>query len=97
MLAWASRDDDGVGLRWLDAAGPDRRATSFAVYRVEGRDRSIDVDDAANLIATVRAERAVVQRFVDTTAEPGRQYSYVVTALDRIWNESAPSKARIAR
>lgn len=87
------RGDAGVVLQWQDAAPPSRRATSFAVYRVEG-DGEIDVEDATALIATVRAGAGVVQRFVDDSAEAGRSYAYAVTALDRVWNESAPSRTR---
>ncbi|WP_448005914.1 glycoside hydrolase family 10 protein [Agromyces bauzanensis] len=84
----------GVEVQWTDAAQPDRRATSFAVYRVEGRVDTIDIDVAANLVATRRAEPGVVQRFLDESAEPAREYTYAVTALDRVWNESAPGGVR---
>ncbi|MET4158722.1 family 10 glycosylhydrolase [Agromyces sp. PvR057] len=92
VLALAHRAHDGARLVWLDAARPNRRATSFAIYRVEGRVRSIDVEDAANLVATVRAQDGVRQEWADAAADPDRAYTYVVTALDRVWNESAPSR-----
>ena len=94
VLARAEHVAGGVEVQWSDAAQPDRRATSFAVYRVDGRVDAIDVEDAANLMATRRAEPGVVQRFLDTAAEPGREYTYAVTALDRVWNESAPGGVR---
>ncbi len=50
-----ARVGGACALQWLDAAPPRRRATSFAVYRVEGDASAIDVEDAANLIATLRA------------------------------------------
>ncbi|HET8895675.1 MAG TPA: family 10 glycosylhydrolase [Protaetiibacter sp.] len=96
VLGEPERTGEGVALQWSDAAPPRDRATSFAVYRVEG-DGGVDVEDATALIATVRAGTGVVQRFVDTSAQPGRAYSYAVTALDRVWNESAPSRVRTAR
>lgn len=92
LLALSYRADDGARLVWLDAVRPNRRATSFAIYRVEGRARSIDVEDAANLVATVRAHDSVRQEWTDAAADPDRTYTYVVTALDRVWNESAPSR-----
>jgi uncharacterized lipoprotein YddW (UPF0748 family) len=95
VLANAVHGADGVRLQWSDAAPPAERATSFAIYRVDGRAGAIDVEDATNLLATRRAEPGVVQRFVDSTAEAGREYTYAVTALDRLWNESAPSRARV--
>jgi hypothetical protein len=36
-----------------------------------------------------------VQRYVDTSAEAGVAYSYAVTALDRVWNETAPSRVKV--
>ena len=93
VLTDPERTGEGVVLQWSDAAPPRDRATSFAVYRVEG-DGGVDVEDATALIATVRAASGVVQRFVDASAQPGRSYSYAVTALDRVWNESAPSRTR---
>ncbi|QTX05516.1 glycoside hydrolase family 10 protein [Agromyces archimandritae] len=98
VLARATRRGAGVELQWSDAVPPSRRATSFAVYRADGAGIAVDVEDAANLLGTVRAASGVVQRFVDETAAPGRAYRYAVTALDRVWNESAPSAVkRVAR
>ena len=95
VLANAVHGTGGVTVQWSDAAPPTKRATSFAIYRVEGRADAIDVEDAVNLVATRRATPGVVQRFVDETAVPGREYTYAVTALDRIWNETAPSGVRV--
>ncbi|WP_173923547.1 glycoside hydrolase family 10 protein [Agromyces sp. Marseille-P2726] len=94
VLAEAKVVEGGVALQWADAAPPSVRATSFAVYRADGRVSDIDVEDAGNLVATVRAQHGVVQRFVDTSAAAGAEYTYAVTALDRVWNESAPSRVR---
>ncbi|MFF2369837.1 glycoside hydrolase family 10 protein [Agromyces sp. NPDC058110] len=97
VLALAHRSGDGAHLVWLDAIRPNRRATSFAIYRVEGRAATVDTDAAANLVATVRAADAVRQEWVDTSAVAGTRYTYVVTALDRVWNESAPSRPASVR
>ncbi len=35
-----------------------------------------------------------MQDWVDETALTGSRYTYVVTALDRLWNESRPSQVR---
>lgn len=95
VLANAVHGTGGVTVRWSDAAPPTARATSFAIYRVDGHAQAIDVEVASNLVATRRAEPGVVQRFVDATAEPGAVYTYAVTALDRVWNETAPSGVRV--
>ncbi|MHA7135143.1 glycoside hydrolase family 10 protein [Oerskovia turbata] len=96
VLANARRVPEGVRLHWNDT-GPQRtRATSFAIYRVEGEARRVDVEDATNLVASVRSSGHVVQDWVDETALAGRRYTYAVTALDRLWNESRPSGVRTA-
>ncbi|SCL20359.1 Uncharacterized lipoprotein YddW, UPF0748 family [Micromonospora nigra] len=91
--------DDGVALRWrqpADGRGPFGTATSYAIYRLDGTtvaDRC-DLADAAHLVDTVRATSGAAQSWVDTTAEPGRRYTYHVTALDRVANESPASPPR---
>jgi uncharacterized lipoprotein YddW (UPF0748 family) len=56
------------------------KGTSYAVYRC-GR------GEPSRLLGTVRG-----QTYVDRTAEPGRRYVYLVTALDRLWHESRPAR-----
>jgi len=94
VLASVRRTGDGVDLHWNDTGPRRTAATSFAVYRVEGATRSVDVEDPANLLATVRGDGHVVQHWTDRTAAPGTRYTYAVTALDRVWNESRPSGVR---
>lgn len=91
------RSADGVELRWIDAQPPSKRATSFAIYRFEGkRDLSAcDFQDASGLIAHVRSDGSATQEWVDTTAETGKFYTYAVSGLDRLSNESAPSHERV--
>ena len=77
----------------------DRTTTSYAVYRLEDvRSRVSAGDcrlaDATNLVATTRAA-GWAQTWTDATAQPGHRYTYVVTALDRSGNESAPSQADV--
>ncbi|MFI2293266.1 family 10 glycosylhydrolase [Isoptericola sp. NPDC019571] len=95
-LTHARRERDGVRLRWVDAAPHRRRATSFAVYRAAGDRVPVDVEDATQLLGTVRSDGHVLQSFTDATAVGGERYTYAVTALDRLWNESAPSRSRTA-
>ena len=68
---------------------------SYAVYRFAGADVEIDqcdLADATHLVATTRDKT-----WTDPTAEPGTAYTYVVTALDRAYRESAPSQRGSAR
>jgi len=94
VLTHAHRGHEGVELRWVDAAPHRRRATSFAVYRAAGRGARVDVDDATQLLGTVRSEGRPLQGYTDATAVIGERYTYAVTALDRLWNESRPSSTR---
>ncbi|BCB80125.1 family 10 glycosylhydrolase [Phytohabitans flavus] len=86
LVTGASRAADGaVTLRWKQPLG---HATSYAVYRFDGLalPGRCGLADAAHLIGTARGTS-----YVDTTAAPGARYTYYVTALDRLWNESTPS------
>jgi hypothetical protein len=91
VLISARPGADGVQLRWAQ----DRRSTSFALYRFDGTRPVSDCDlaDASHLVATARSA-GVLQSFTDTTAQPTRRYTYVLTTLDRLHNESASSRAR---
>ncbi|MBX6357146.1 MAG: family 10 glycosylhydrolase [Micromonosporaceae bacterium] len=101
VITGAHRDASGATtLTWrptADGVGPFGRAASYAVYRFDGLDLvpgACGFADASHLLATVRATGGGKQTFVDTTAEPGKRYTYFVTAVDRLWNESPPSPPR---
>ncbi len=68
---------------------------SYAIWRLDGRrlPTTADLADANFLLATVRASGARPERWLDTTAVPGRDYTYVVTAYDRLGHESEMSRA----
>jgi hypothetical protein len=85
----AERTADGVELSWRGGG------RSYAVYRFAGADADVepcDLADATHLVATTRDHQ-----WVDTTAEPDQSYTYVVTALDRAYRESAPTSGASAR
>jgi uncharacterized lipoprotein YddW (UPF0748 family) len=101
VITGAHRDVAGATtLTWrptADNVGPFGTAASYAVYRLDGVDPvpgACGFADASHLVATVRATDGEDQLYVDTTAEPGQQYTYFVTAVDRLWNESFPSPPR---
>ncbi|PZS32768.1 MAG: glycosyl hydrolase [Pseudonocardiales bacterium] len=79
----------------------DMSTTSYAVYRLPaapGRVHATDcrIADATHLVATMRATGRA-QAWTDPSAEPGQRYTYVVTGLDRTWNESAPAQVTTRR
>jgi hypothetical protein len=57
----------------------------YLVYRFEKSER-VDLNNAAKILCLTKGSQ-----FAETITN-GKQYKYVVTALDRLWNESAPSE-----
>lgn len=97
-LRSARRTARGVELRWSDASFGNGSAY-FVVYRFGGRrDRhACAFEDSRRILTTVRMDgNRAVQSFTDTTARAGREYTYYVTALDRLHHESQPSNGRFA-
>ncbi|SCE76592.1 Uncharacterized lipoprotein YddW, UPF0748 family [Micromonospora viridifaciens] len=102
VVTGVERQDDGVRLTWRQPAngkGPFGTATSYAIYRFDGAGHvdACGLADASHLVGTVRGTEGDVQSWVDTGAEAGKAYTYHVTALDRVWNESPASPARFVR
>lgn len=100
VVTAAEREAAGaVRLTWrptaAEAAPPFGEAAGYAIYRFDGLAADpCGFADARHLVATVRATGAGPQTFLDTTAQPGRRYTYHVSSLDRLWNESDPSPPR---
>lgn len=69
------------------AAEDGDEASWYAVYRFrEAPDLPADLENAANLLAVVPGDSLA---YTDRSTERFTTYQYVVTALDRTWNESA--------
>ncbi|NBE80942.1 glycoside hydrolase family 10 protein [Micromonospora rubida] len=102
VVTGAQRQDDGVRLSWrqlADGVGPLGKAASYAIYRFDGNGLvgKCGFADASHLVGTVRATPGSVQSWVDATAEAGQRYTYHVTTLDRLYNESFVSLPRFVR
>ncbi|WP_244918720.1 family 10 glycosylhydrolase [Paenibacillus dendritiformis] len=79
----------GVELKWKTASDE----SYYAVYRFGGKTAG-SIADPAHLLGTMRKQSGqAMQAYVDRTATKGQQYTYVVTAVDRLHNESAASEA----
>ena len=74
---------DGVKVTWRTSED----AASYAVYRADGERPGCGPVEPGQLIAGVRGGG-----IIDPTAEPGRTYTYYVTALDRRHHQSAPAR-----
>lgn len=79
----------GVQLKWLRPAkaADGETASGYVVYRFDEGEK-IDVLNPKNIIDISFEEYTV---FMDDQAANGKRYSYLVTALDRLKNESEPS------
>lgn len=100
IVTGASRTTDGVRLTWRqprDGIGPFGHATSYAIYRFDGvaLPGACGFADASHLLGTLRSADAATNSYLDPTAEPGLRYTYYVTALDRLANESLAGPPRI--
>ena len=78
----------GVNLSW-EPAGDE---TYYAIYRFDGGNAG-SIDDPANLLGTFRRTGNGTQHFSDDTVIKHQTYTYVVTAIDRLHNESAETAA----
>ncbi|WP_243717677.1 family 10 glycosylhydrolase [Actinomadura sp. KC345] len=75
---------DGVKVTWRASEG----AATYGVYRADGERAGCAPAEPDQLIADVRGGG-----IIDPSAEPGRTYTYYVTALDRLHHQSAPARA----
>lgn len=75
----------GVRLSWKGSS-----AAAYAIYRLDGRAAPCAPVDGRQLLATRPGGGKA--EFTDATAQAGRTYTYVVTALDRLHAQSRPSK-----
>lgn len=80
--------EDGVELTWDDF--PKNYVTYYAIYRSETP--KIDVTDSRYLLETIRRDGE--NKFVDRDVTDGKSYFYLVTAVDRVHNESKASQPK---
>ncbi|MCB2378320.1 family 10 glycosylhydrolase [Hymenobacter sp. BT635] len=64
-------------------------ARYFVVYRFT-KDQQPTPDDPRNILALVPSRPGMSSTLVDTSAVPGTDYAYYLTAVDRLHNESTP-------
>jgi hypothetical protein len=89
MQLVAKADTNGVKLSWTTPSpGKDKEPVyGYVVYRFGGKDK-IDLDDP-QYILHIQYDASVNYR--DKTARKGKTYIYMVTAIDRMKNESEHS------
>lgn len=82
---------DGYILFWTapKAKHPAEQAYQYAVYRFE-KGEKINIDDAGHLVAVTH------NTYYKLPYQKGKtRYTYVITALDRLHNESKPEKEKV--
>lgn len=67
----------------------------YVIYRSEGVG-AVDVNNPANIIAIVPASSSI-NTYTDRIPDTSKIYTYVVTSLDRLKNESGPSNSVITK
>lgn len=82
----AHKAPEGVRLSWKSAGDE----TYYAIYRFDGQNEG-SIQEPSNLLGTVRKMDGVTQVWIDKSAVRGKTYTYIVTAVDRLHNESEPS------
>jgi len=78
------RKGEGVLLSWNKVSS----ASYYAIYRFK-KDETQDIEDVTKLLGTVHKSQGT--SYLDAMANNNEQYVYVVTALDRLHNESQPT------
>lgn len=76
----------GVLLKW-SGQNPLNEPLKFVVYRFNKSER-IDLEKTSSILAIVPDTE-----YFDKDGDNGKEYRYIVTAVDRLWNESRPSNA----
>lgn len=81
----------GAVLNWQaeETSDPFEQPTYFIVYRFEnGQD--LDIENPANIAAILRQKECF---YIDPNVRKNKKYRYIVTAVDRLHNESIPTKS----
>lgn len=77
---------NGIRLKWE----AEDEETYYVIYRFDGR-KAGDISDPANILTMVRKQKGEMQFFDDKTVERNQTYTYVVTAVNRLHQESEAS------
>ena len=80
----AEKKADALQLEWTNV-GKKQDNITYAVYRFN-KDETINLNKSEHIISVQKGNK-----FIDKTASSKKNEVYVVTALDRLWNESEAS------
>lgn len=90
-----NRKED-IRLRWKPSKADKLTPPSYyIIYRAEGSGRTIDYRDPRYILAmTPFNQKGKRFQYIDTAVEPGKTYTYAVSALNRLHDESLLSTSR---
>lgn len=83
--------ENGITIKWHDKKHND--STYYVIYRFDG-DKAGDIENPANILTMVRREPGqMLIEFTDSSADTSKTYTYAVTAVDRLHNESSANSS----
>lgn len=80
-----TNNSNGVAISWNNNA--DTEAAYFVIYRFN-KEQQINVNDPSAIVTTVRNDGSKTQSYVDKVVTNSSDYTYAVSAVDRLHNES---------
>ena len=88
ILTAVGNPADGVRLEWKDATRS--TASYYVIYRFSNGD-SLNIEDASHIRAIIPRAAYSVQSWVDNEIRKRTLYTYIITAVNRLHNESSGS------
>lgn len=79
----------GVRLEWKDVSP--ETASYYVIYRFNMAD-SLDIENASHILEIVPRSAYAIQTWLDRSTKKRTAYRYLITAVDRLHNESAPGE-----
>ncbi|WP_257144235.1 family 10 glycosylhydrolase [Bacillus cereus] len=76
---------NGATISWNNNAG--KEAAYFVIYRFN-KGQLVDVNDSSAIVTTIRNNGSKAQSYVDKVVMNSGDYTYAVSAVDRLHNES---------
>lgn len=88
----ARGDSTGILLRWEKPADGDnqKQIRYYVIYRFEAHE-PVDISDVRKIIKIMKSSRNVFKDYVPIDDQ--KEFTYVITAMDRLYNESPPDAA----
>lgn len=90
ILRASGTQEQGLTLEWEDSFPEDQ--AYYVIYRFED-EQPVDLENPAFILTTVPRSPHIVQRWTDRHLSKRTTYTYVITAVDRLHNESVGAES----